>query len=172
MFDDAYEMVDAIKEKEREYKLCRMVAGYAWEWDKINPTRSIKLNPEDKDEMGLCWNAKPEGWIISDNAINEVGCIHSTQGFDLNYVGVILGPEIQYRSGTIIVDRKLCHDEYVVKGYADDETAEKSVRRYIINTYKVLMTRGIRGCYVYVCDKNLRDYLSEFIPNHDDACNP
>ena len=173
-FDDGYEMVEAIKKKDKEFGLCRTVAGYSWKWDRNNSSvYSIKLNPEDVEEKGLLWNTKESivrgGWVLSDDAINQVGCIHSIQGFDLNYVGVILGPEISYDKDVneIRIDHSKYCDGYATKGFSKDSTkANQVVSTYVKNAYKVLLTRGIRGCYVYACDKSLRDYLSLFIDKH------
>ena len=97
---------------------------------------------------------------LYNNAVNEIGCIHTLQGYDLNYVGVIIGNEIDYDPimNKIVINRNNFYDKNV-KNSVDDET----LRRYIINSYKVIMTRGIKGCNVYVCNSNLKKYLERFI---------
>ena len=102
-------------------------------------------------------------FIISKNAINEIGCIHTLQGYDLNYIGVIFGKEIDYdiKNDRIIINRNNFYDTKVASGIDD-----KTLKEYIINSYKVIMTRGIKGCYVYVYNNNLRDYLSKFIDEY------
>ena len=101
-----------------------------------------------------------EEFIISKNALNEIGCIHTLQGYDLNYCGVILGEEIDYNPNTNCIEINLdkFFDTYVKLG-SDYQT----VKNYIINSYKVIMSRGIKGCYVYACNKNMKEYLSKFI---------
>ena len=100
-----------------------------------------------------------EEWILRENSINEIGCIHTTQGYDLNYVGVIFGYEIDYdeRTRSITIDRDLFFDKNVKNG-TDDVT----LKEYIINAYKVMMMRGIKGCYVYACNPGLAKYLRQF----------
>ena len=99
-------------------------------------------------------------FIISENAINEIGCIHTLQGYDLNYVGVILGKEIDYdkANNRLVINLDKFYDKYV-KQQSDYET----VYNYIINSYKVIMSRGIKGCFVYACNKNMQEYLEKFI---------
>ncbi|NCP66848.1 DUF2075 domain-containing protein [bacterium] len=150
-------MIGLIKEKEKEHSLARMVAGYAWDWaSKKDPNaHDIEL-----DGLKLKWNSCIEGWVNSKNAINEIGCIHTVQGYDLNYVGVIIGPELSYDFETkeFIFKRKLYKDKNGHVGVRDEE----ELKKYIINIYKTLLTRGIRGTYVYVVDKNLREYLRDY----------
>ena len=162
LYDDISEMVGDIKKKDKEFGLCRMVAGYAWPW-KSNPNRFD--NPADYDiEIENCklkWNSTATDWVNSPNAVNEVGCIHTTQGYDLNYIGIIVGPELKYNPDTeeIYIDRNNYYDRNGRAGVADD----KELERYIINIYKTLLTRGIKGTYVYIVDDNLRNYFEKFI---------
>ena len=99
-------------------------------------------------------------WILRKGAVNEIGCVHTTQGYDLNYVAVILGREIDYdeESGSIVIDRNKFYDKKVKAGVDDD-----TLKQYIINSYKVMLTRGIKGCYVYACNPRLQNYLKRFI---------
>jgi len=162
LYDDAEKMVNDIKEKNSELGLCRIVAGYAWPW-LSNPDRNE--NPTDSDiEIGNCklkWNSTAIDWVNSPNAINEVGCIHTTQGYDLNYVGVIIGPELTYDpiSKNMQINRDKYYDKNGRAGVSDDE----ELKRYIINIYKTLLTRGIKGAYVYVVDNDLRKYFKDFV---------
>ena len=95
--------------------------------------------------------------------MNEIGCIHTVQGYDLNYLGVIIGEDIKYDSETkhIYADKNCYFDQQGKSGVAEDPEA---LREYLTNIYLTLMTRGIRGTYVYVCDPALREYMSQFIP--------
>ena len=156
IFDDLDKMHKAIIDKDKKYGLCRMIAGYAWDW-------KTKKNPEDYDiiigDKKLRWNSKNTDWINSDNAINEVGCIHTTQGYDINYAGVILGNEIVYRNNTIEVVK----DNYYDKNGKRTVTNEEELKKYILNIYKTILTRGIRGTYIYICDEELRQYFKKYI---------
>ena len=90
-----------------------------------------------------------------------MGSIYTLLGMDLNYAAVVIGPSLYFdkNDNKIKVDRNKFFDNKLKKGVSDDE-----LMKYIINTYAVFLTRGIRGTYVYVCDDNLRDYFSKFIP--------
>ena len=158
-------MIDDIRTKEKIYSLCRVVAGYSWEWKSRECTtldQAISQGLEDIELDGekYVWNMSNQEWILREGAVNEIGCIHTTQGYDLNYVAVILGREIDYDEdlGTIIIDKEMFFDDKVKIGI--DDTV---LKQYIINSYKVMMTRGIKGCYVYACNPRLQNYLKRFI---------
>lgn len=159
LFDDLSQMIDRIKKKDEFHGLSRIVAGYAWEW-------VSNKNPEVYDivigENQLKWNSATVDWINSTDSINEVGCIHTTQGYDLNYTGIIIGPELDYdfASGKFIVDKK----KYKDKNGKNSIPNEEELLDFIINIYKTILQRGIQGTYVYVCNDNLRLLLKQFIP--------
>lgn len=164
LYDDLTHMLAKIREKERESQLARLVAGYAWPWvSKKNP----KVHDIEIDGCKLRWNSTDRDWINSPKSVNEVGSIHTVQGYDLNYAGVIIGPELKYDPTLqrIVADRSNYHDKKGKENnprlgivYSDEQLLE-----YIVNIYGVLLTRGMRGTYVYVCDPALRTYLSRFI---------
>lgn len=144
-------------EKEKEVQLVRMAAGYAWDWVSKNDKSLYDIEIQGIRKQ---WNHCTEGWVHSDQAIDEVGCIHSTQGYDLNYAFIIIGNEIGYDSEkkSMIVRPQNYYDQNGKK------TAEyEELKEYIQHIYYVLMTRGIRGTYLYVCDPDLRKYLSQYI---------
>ncbi len=158
LYDDPDVMIEKIQEKDSKYGLCRVVAGYAWPW----------LSKENPDAMDITignksyqWNTVNKDWVNSENAINEIGCIHTIQGYDLNYAGVILGNEIKYdkKNKCIVVDKREYHDLQGKTALKDT----KELKEYITNIYATLMTRGIRGTYVYACDPALREYMSKYI---------
>lgn len=143
--------------KETEVGLSRMVAGYAWPW--ISKKDQTK---KDIEIQGIKrkWNHCTEGWVHTPEAIDEVGCIHSIQGHDLNYAFVILGKDIGYDKNMkqIIVRKELYFDQNGKRS-----TTYEQLLEYIKNIYYVLMTRGIKGTFLYVCDDDLREYLSQYI---------
>lgn len=96
LFDGVEEMVKEIKLKDKLHKLSRVVAGYAWPWHTKPGSKSTQEHDIEIDNLKLVWNSTAQDWVNSKNAINEVGCIHTVQGYDLNYVGVIIGPEFYY----------------------------------------------------------------------------
>ena len=158
LYNDCDEMIEAIKKKDSEFGLCRNVAGYAWPWK----------SKSDKTEYDIIigsykyrWNSTAKNWINSSNAINEIGCIHTVQGYDLNYAGVIIGEDIKYdkEAGTIIADKDCYFDKQGKSGVANNHEA---LLEYLKNIYLTLMTRGIRGTYIYVCDDALREYFAEY----------
>jgi hypothetical protein len=168
VFDNPNEMIDKIKELDKKMGLCRNVAGYDWVWKtqgkSYEEIRKKGLYDIEFDGKKYIWNHTREGWILSSNAVNEIGCIHTVQGYDLNYVGVIIGPDLSYNKEKnrieIHIDR--LKDTNVKRG-----TEDEIVEEYIINTYKVLLERGIKGCYVYAYDESMQEYLKEHIENYD-----
>lgn len=156
LFDNAVKMVNEIKEKDKKHKLARVVAGYAWPWHTAHGTRNYDIEIGD---LKLVWNSTAQDWVNSPNAINEVGCIHTVQGYDLNYVGVIIGPEFSYdpQKKKFIFDKEKYFDTNGRNGITDPNELE----RYIKNIYKTLLTRGIKGTYIYIVDENLRNYFKE-----------
>ncbi|OCL00685.1 uncharacterized protein K441DRAFT_532512 [Cenococcum geophilum 1.58] len=165
-FDSVAHMRDEIFRRNAEVGLSRMVAGYAWEWKTKRDKNAFDI------EIGLtrlCWNSTPTDWIASSNALEEVGSIHTVQGYDLNYVGVIIGPDLRFdpERRRLFIDRDSYFDKKgkennpaLGRTYSDDD-----LLRFITQIYAVLMTRGIRGTYVYACDPGLREYLKAFIPS-------
>lgn len=168
IFADVNDMVEAIKKLDKKIGLCRNAAGYAWEWiskGMKNYEEIIKAGKEDIriGNYKYVWNMTNQEFILSENAVNEIGCIHTLQGYDLNYVGVILGYEIDYNPQTkqIEVDLSKFYDTNVKK-----DTSFLTVKKFIINSYKVIMSRGIKGCYVYACNPNMQKYLEQFIDQY------
>lgn len=165
LFDSVTDMKNEIIKRNDEVGLSRLVAGYAWEWKtKNNKLQEIKDKGLYDIEIGnerLVWNTSKNGWVISDNAINEVGSIHTVQGYDLNYAGVILGEDIKYDpiQQKVIIDKKSYFDSKGKQGVLTDS----ELQEYILNIYSVLLTRGIRGTYIYICDSQLFDYFKKYI---------
>ena len=164
-----------IRLRNSEYGLARLVAGYAWQWQsdpKKQGMTSIPLAERPYDiEIGgrrWRWNSAPTDWINSPPAIDEIGSIHTVQGYDLNYAGVIIGRDLQFEqdTGAIRFDRANYYDR---KGLENNRKrglvySAEDIERYVKNIYAVLLTRGIRGTFVYVCDEPLREHLRQFIP--------
>jgi DUF2075 family protein len=142
-----------------------MVAGFAWPWKSKKDRNKFDI---EIGQTQLRWNSVNADWVASSKALEEVGSIHTVQGYDLNYVGVIIGLDLRfdperrrlfiYRNSYF--DKKGKENNPVLgKKYSDDD-----LLRFITQIYAVLMTRGIRGTYVYACDPGLREYLKVFIP--------
>ena len=137
-----------------------MIAGYSWEW-KSDPKRkeNLDLNAIDIsiDGMEFQWNKTYNDWITSENAFEQIGCIHTTQGYDLNYAAIIFGLEIDYDpiNNEIVIDKTKYFDKYGKNGVTDIN----DLKAYIINIYKTVLYRGIKGVYIYACNENLKRYL-------------
>jgi len=159
VFDDLQDMIDVIGEREREFKLARLVAGYSWKWvsKKSRKKHDIIING-----IKLRWNSVSDDWVNSKNATKEVGCIHTTQGYDLNYTGIIFGNEISYDKANhrIIIDDKKYFDNNGKQTIRDPE----ELKAFIVNIYTTMMLRGIRGTYVFACDPELQEYFKNNIP--------
>lgn len=162
MFDSLQTMIEQIKLREKESGLSRLIAGYSWEWksNKDKNAFDIKI-----DDVQLKWNSTSNDWINSDGAINEVGCIHTTQGYDLNYTGIIFGNEISFNPETkeIIVNEENYFDKNGKQSIKDP----KELKAFILNIYKTIMLRGIKGTYIYVCDPFLKSHLESFVPKYE-----
>lgn len=162
-FDDLGEMHDAIRERDAVHGLARLVAGYAWEWKSRKDKSAYDI---ELDGRRLQWNRTDKDWINSPGSIDEVGSIHTVQGYDLNYAGVIIGNDLRYdpTSNRLRADLNKYFD---AKGKQNSPKLgrmynDEDILRFIANIYAVLLTRGIRGTYVYVCDSTLRERLRPF----------
>jgi len=163
LFDSLKDLYEELSGKEKKYQLCRLISGYSWEWlsdPKRKPPTPDAIDIKI-DGLELQWNKQQDDWVNSKNAFKEVGCIHTTQGYDLNYAGIIFGKEIKFNkeNQSIEIDKEKYFDKNGKKGVENIE----DLKSYIINIYKTLMYRGIRGTFIYACDENLRDYLKKFI---------
>lgn len=177
IFDDPNKLIDEIRKKDDEYTLCKTVAGFSWEW-KTHLSKKPKDNLDiynkmvENDEYDITfgenhyiWNLSNDDWITRKDSHYTIGCIHTSQGYDMNYVGVIFGKEIDYdpKSSSIVIDL----DEYKDKKVKQGMSAE-DLKKLIINTYTTILARGIKGCYVYACNERLQTYLKQFIARAND----
>ena len=173
VFDDPNEMRNAIEEKNKKNNKSRIVAGYCWEWPtgktrKDTNFHEIKI-PEKKFEIS--WNLEGgEAFAIGANSVHEAGCIHTVQGLEFDYIGVIIGDDLRFENDKVITDySKRAKTDSSLKGInkiAKEEGVEKAqeIAGIIIkNTYRTLMTRGMKGCYVYCTNKELSSYLKKNI---------
>lgn len=162
----ANELRELIRARNRLNNKARMVAGYCWEWksQKTGEGYDIVL-PEEGFKAQ--WNFSRDGgtWMIRPESVEQVGCIHTCQGLELDYVGVLLGHDLVVRNGQWIEfpDRRAKQDSSI-KGYGrllltDQINGERRIREVIRNTYRTLMTRGARGCYVYSVDPETNAFL-------------
>lgn len=174
VFDDPGEMYEAIKEKDRTEGLSRLVAGYCWEWKK-DGRDDQDVHDIEVGDFRISWNLdnafatkrQSEKKNSRPDSINEAGCVHTVQGLEFLYCGVIIGPDMRYEDGRIITDftQRARTDKSlsgIKKLYKEDaREAEQRAAKIIRNTYKVLMTRGLKGCFIYCTDKPLNEYLKK-----------
>jgi DUF2075 family protein len=166
VFDDPNELFDAIVKRNSDNK-ARVVAGYCWDWEKNGQNNTSVLDitiPEYN--FAKSWNlGNTSTWAIDQNSIDQIGCIHTCQGLEFDYVGVIIGDDMRFENGKIVTDAtKRARTDTSLKGLKkmmdeDPIAAEQIADEIIKNTYRTLMTRGMKGCYVYCTDEQLSNYL-------------
>ncbi len=171
VFDDPNEMRKAIEEKNAVNNKSRIVAGYCWDWISEGKNRSDVYDitiPEYNFQIS--WNlGNSQTWAIDSDSVNEVGCIHTCQGLEFDYIGVIIGDDMRYENNHIVTDyTKRAKTDQSLKGInkivqeQGQEVANRIASNIIKNTYKTLMTRGMKGCYVYCTDKELNEHIKNF----------
>jgi DUF2075 family protein/DNA replication protein DnaC len=171
IFDSAIDLHEAIREKNAINNKSRVVAGYCWNWvSKKDPNAFDIAFPEDKFKAR--WNLASYGneWIINPKSVEEVGCIHTCQGLEVDYVGVIIGGDLAIESGKLITNPKgRAKSDKSLNGYIGErklnpEAADAKADELIRNTYRTLMSRGMKGCYVYFTDPAVKDYFQRKLP--------
>ena len=172
VIDNPNEVRRLIEDKNRVNNESRLVAGYCWNWiseGKNNTEVHDIVIPEYNFEMS--WNlGNSQTWAIDSKSVNEIGCIHTCQGLEFDYVGVIIGDDIRYENGHVVTDyKKRAATDQSLKGLNKIireeglEVANKIADTIIKNTYRTLMTRGMKGCYVYCVDNGLQEHLKELL---------
>lgn len=164
VLDDPVELKMLIEEKNNIDNKARLVAGYCWEW--ISKHRSNTDDDIIIGDFSMRWNlSSDQTFAISKSSIRQVGCIHTTQGLEFSYVGVIIGDDLRYENGEVTTDftKRAKSDKslhgLIGKAKKGDIQAEKDIDIIIRNTYRTLMSRGMKGCYIYCTDKALAQYL-------------
>lgn len=165
VIDDPNELKNMIFEKNKINNKSRLLAGYCWNWNKDNKSNSGYYDIRIGD-FAMSWNLdNTSTWAIDEDSVNEVGCIHTSQGLEFDYVGVIIGEDMRYENGKIVTDfnQRAKTDRSlwgIKKLYKENpEEALRVADEIIKNTYKTLMTRGMKGCYVYCEDMQLQAYF-------------
>lgn len=178
VFDTAKELQEAIYLKNKVNNKARMVAGYCWPWDSKNDPLKYDFT-EDEFGFNMKWNMTDYGgrWIIDPNSVTEIGCIHTAQGLEVDYVGVIIGNDFLIRDGEVKVDptardkgdRTLFGWKKGIK--ENPEYWKPLIKTIIKNTYRTLMTRGMKGCYIYCTDPETSNYFKEQLSFKNDKTN-
>lgn len=173
VYDDPNELRDEIFELNKERNSARLVAGYCWDWNsKKDPQAMDIIIPEYEFEMKWNFNEQVMLWIIKEDSVDQIGCIHTCQGLEADYVGVIIGNDLIVRNGKVLVDpsKRSKMDNSIKgwkKGMRENESQTKSKLKNIIkNTYRTLMSRGMKGCFIYCTDKETQDYFKSLNNEH------
>lgn len=164
VFDNINELKQAIVEKNNASNTpSRLLSGDVFEWKSMKDQSAIDI---EIDGFKAQWN-KTKAFATDPKSINEVGCIHTSQGMEFEYIGLIVGNDLIYRNGRVETDYskhpsgagefKRPHKQTV------DPSDYSIVDNIIRNTYKVLFTRGQKGCYLYIMDKPLKEYMEKRI---------
>ncbi len=165
-FDNPSNMREALRKTNVNNK-SRMIAGYCYPWNSRNDKSEYDIELESSFKAK--WNFTTDQWATDPESFEQVGCIHSSQGLEFDYVGIIIGTDMRYENGNVITDyKKRDKGDATIKGLRmgkNDELADRIVR----NTYKTLLSRGQKGCYVYCEDKALGKYLAARCENTQEA---
>ena len=162
IFDDPSRMRDTLREINAVNNKARMVAGYCYDWNVKNHRGDVDISLPGGFQAK--WNlANDKIWAINPRSFEEVGCIHTAQGLEFDYVGVLIGKDLTYDkvSGRVLTNKNaISRDDNSsgIRGANDDDA-----RRLILNTYKTLLTRGQKGCFVYCEDDALREYFKKMV---------
>ena len=159
VFDDPNKMREELRLLNKKNNKARMLAGYCYNWvSKSNPN-AIDIKLENGFEAQ--WNfSNTQTWAIDEDSFEQVGCIHTSQGLEFDYCGVIIGQDLVYRNGKVITDyHKRAKTDQSLRGNNDPEIADKIIK----NTYKTLLSRGQKGCFIYCEDKELNSYIKKNI---------
>ena len=166
IFDSPQKLYNVIKQKDSEEgKTARITAGFCWDWSKKLDEDGNLINDVKIEDFQMPWethgNIKPpEGfvrwyeWAYKPEGIKQVGCIYTAQGFEFDYVGVIVGEDIKYdkEKDCLIGNREGTKDPILKR-------SKENFDNYVKNIYRVLMSRGMKGCYVYFVDKDVEKFF-------------
>ncbi len=179
IIDSPKELYELILEKNKLNNKARLVAGYCWDWvSKQNKNLKDIVIPEY--DFQIKWNLASDGnvWIISPQSVSEIGCIHTCQGLEVDYIGVIVGPDLAVRGDRLIADpSKRAKTDKSLHGYKkahkdNPEEAYRKAESIIKNTYRTLMTRGLKGCYVYFTNKDTERFFKSRIEGDNSRQEP
>lgn len=170
VFDNPKKIQEAIYKKNKINNKSRLVAGYCWSWDSKRDPSAYDFK-ESEFGFNMRWNMTDYGgrWIIDPNSVSEIGCIHTAQGLEVDYIGVIIGNDLIVRDGVVLVnpnardsgDRTIFGSK---KGMKENPDYWKPLLKTIIkNTYRTLMTRGMKGCYIYCLDPETNSYFKKMM---------
>ena len=160
IFDNPVIMRDELRELNKINNKTRMIAGYCYDWNVKNKKGEwdIILPNGFKAKWNL---ANDDHRAVNPNSFEEIGCIHTCQGMEFDYVGVFIGKDLYFKNGHVNTNRNAISQDDKTSGIRLKSTSDEEADKLIRRTYKVLLTRGIKGCYIYCEDEALRNYLKE-----------
>lgn len=166
VYDSPTEMKNDLKELNNINNKARMIAGYTYNWESKKRENSDVYDIVLDDDFKAQWNfSSTNTWAIDEESFDQVGCIHTSQGLEFDYVGIIIGKDLFYKDGKVLTNfNARAKTDQSLKGIKTTENYELA-DRIIRNTYKTLMSRGQKGCFVYCEDKELNKYLKLRIKN-------
>lgn len=173
VFDSPSEMYEAVAQRNASNNKSRVVAGYCWDWKSKKDSFAHDISFPEFD-FHRQWNLASDQslWITAPKSIEQIGCIHTCQGLELDYVGVIIGPDLRMKDGVLHADPSgRAKMDRSIRGWktraqSDPAGTMAKVDHIIRNTYRTLMTRGMKGCYVYCVDPELAAYLRQRQAGH------
>jgi DUF2075 family protein/DNA replication protein DnaC len=162
------DLKESIFNKNKINNKARIVAGYCWNWISRADKLAFDISLPNFD-FGMQWNLDTDGslWIQAPDSVSEVGCIHTCQGLEVDYIGVIIGDDLIVRNGEVITnpnaraktDKSISGFKKLLK--TNPDLAIKKADGIIRNTYRTLMTRGMKGCYVFCTDPETQAYFQD-----------
>ena len=164
VYDDLNRMFADIKRRNLVDNKARMIAGYCWNWISQKDHNSGPDIVIEDQNFSAYWNfSNTSTWAIDDDTVDQVGCIHTSQGLEFSYVGVIIGDDLRYENGHVITDpSKRARTDASLKGMKEKgREAEKKKDKIIRDTYKTLLSRAMKGCYIYCTDKALAEHIKQ-----------
>ncbi len=162
LYDSPVKMREDLRDKNHIANKSRMIAGYCYEWNSEKSPEGDVYDIELEGGFRAKWNFQNSLFAIDEGSFDQVGCIHSTQGLEFDYCGIIIGKDLRYEKGKVITDKTKEADSDKssgIKSCRDPELADKLIR----NTYKTLLSRGQKGCFIYCEDKALLEHMSNIL---------
>ncbi len=167
LMDSPHDLYQRIQERQSQGYKARMLAGYAWEWTRVeeNPLGEVADVVIPEHDFAMPWNQRQNSslWAILPEGVGQIGCVHTSQGLEFDYIGVIVGKDLCYdpASGEVCSDASQYKDRAGIKGIAGNRP---ELTRLIKNIYRILFSRGMKGCYVYVCEEGMRERMKNRMP--------
>ena len=163
VFDNPKVMMEELRIKNKVNNKSRMLAGYCYNWTskKDASAYDIIIGDDFKAQRNF---SNTSTWAIDENSFDQVGCIHTCQGLEFDYVGVIIGKDLIYRNGKVLaIPGARAKSDQSLKGFKNDLNHQTDCEIIIKNTYRTLLTRGQKGCYIFCEDKALSEHIKSIL---------